>query len=219
MRKFCFECGRKTDELSGGKCTECAKKTVFVELPKRMEITQCSKCKKALMKNRWTDSSLEKMLESFSKVDGKAKKIEAELNGKKVKATFVLEPRSSDREVREAHEAIFHINRIICPTCSRRHSGYYEGVLQLRGFAEDDLEAMRGIFCEIERKSFLRIKEVEGGFDVKVGNKLVIGSAAGAIRKKFHVAEMKKSSKIVTKIDGRDVHRKYVLIRKAEGRK
>ncbi len=218
MRKFCFECGRKTDELSGGKCTECAKKSVFVELPKRMEIIQCGKCKKALMRNKWVDFNLEKIVESFAKVNGRAGKIEAELDRKKLKAVFSLVPRSSEKEIKETHEAVFHINRIICPTCSRRHSGYYEGVLQLRGFAEDDLEAMRGVFCEIEKKSFLRIKEVDGGFDVKVGNKLVMDSAAKKIRAKFP-SEIKKSAKIVTKIDGRDVHRKYILIRKAEGRK
>ncbi|MFZ3077512.1 MAG: NMD3-related protein [Candidatus Aenigmatarchaeota archaeon] len=213
MRKFCFVCGKTTDKLVEGACEDCIGKRAFVELPKKIEITQCSKCKKVLARNKWIDFSIEKTVESLGKVRGKVAKVEAKEGLKKITATFFLTPHSSDDVIKETHEAVFHINKVICSSCSRKHSGYYEAVLQLRGFDENDLERMGDIFGMLERKTFYRITEVDGGFDVKVGNKLAVGAAAADVRKKFH-SDIKKSSKIVTKIDGRDVHRKFILIRK-----
>ncbi len=216
MRKFCFVCGKETGNLAEGRCRDCLKGRVFAIMPKKIEITQCAKCGKALMKNKWVEYNPGKIAESFAKVSGKLKGVEAKTDGKKLKTTFIVEPSSSSGETREEHEASFHINKIICPSCSRKHSGYYESVLQLRGFGEGDMEKMNDIFEMIERKSFYRIKEVKGGFDIKIGNKLAVDSAAKIIRAKFPKSEMKKSSKIVTKIDGRDVHRKFILVRKSE---
>ncbi len=216
MRKFCFVCGNRTDRLAEGKCEDCLKKRAFVELPEKIEITQCSKCKKALSRNKWVDFNIEKIVEELGKTRGKVEKVEAKADLKKITATFFLTPHSSDDVIKETHEAVFHINKIICSACSRKHSGYYEAVLQLRGFGEGDLEKLGDVFGALERKTFYRINEVKGGFDVKVGNKLAVGAAAKIIRAKFPKSEMKKSSKIVTKIDGRDVHRKFILIRKSE---
>lgn len=202
-----------------GKCESCFKKLEYVDFPKRMDVVVCGKCKKMLSKNKWVDINLEKIVEGFIKIrqHAKIKKIEARLGIKSIAADFFLSDHSGN-EITETHEAVFHENRIICSSCSRKHSGYYEAVLQLRGFDENDLEKMEDIFGMLERKTFYRINEVKGGFDIKVGNKLAVGAAAGDIRKKFP-SEMKKSSKIVTKIDGRDVHRKFILIRKAESKK
>lgn len=218
MRKFCFVCGNRTDRLAEGKCEDCLRKRAFVELPEKIEITQCSKCKKALSRNKWVDFNIEKIVEGLGKARGNVAKVEAKADLKKITATFFLTPHSSDEVIKETHEAVFHINKIICSSCSRKHSGYYEAVLQLRGFDENDLEKLSDVFGMLERKTFYRINEVKGGFDVKVGNKLAVGAAAGDVRKKFP-SDIKKSSKIVTKIDGRDVHRKFILIRKSENKR
>jgi nonsense-mediated mRNA decay protein 3 len=215
MRKFCFVCGKGTANLAEGRCEDCLKGRALAILPEKIEVTQCAKCGKALMKNKWIEYSPEKTAGSFAKVSGKLKRVEAKTDGKKLKMTFIIEPPSSGGETREEHEASFHINRIICPSCSRKHSGYYEAVLQLRGFGEGDMEKMNDIFEMIERKSFCLVKDVKGGVDIKIGNKLAVDSAAKIIRAKFPNSEMKKSSKIVTKIDGRDVHRKFILVRKS----
>lgn len=213
MRKFCFECGKKTGELEGGLCWKCSGKGALAGLPKRMEAVACAKCGKMLFRNKWMEFNLGRIVGDAAKTSAKIKKIEARAEGKKLKANFVLET-AAGNEKTEAHETVFHANKIICPYCSRKHSGYYEAVLQLRGFGEGDLEKMKGILDNIERKSFYRIKEVRGGFDVKIGNKLLVNSAAKDVRARFPGSEMAKSSKIVTKMDGRDVHRKFVLVRK-----
>jgi len=218
MRKFCFECGKTTDKLADGRCEDCLGKRAFVELPEKIEVTQCTKCKKVLARNKWIDFNIEKTVESLSKVRGKVARVEAKEGLKKITATFFLVPHSSNDIIKETHEAVFHINKVICSSCSREHSGYYEAVLQLRGFDDNDLEKMGDIFAMLERKTFYRINEVPGGFDVKVGNKLAVGAAASDVRKKFR-SDIKKSSKIVTKIDGRDVHRKFILIRKLENKR
>ncbi len=215
MRKFCFVCGKRTEVLINGKCEDCFKKSEYVDFPKRMDVVICSKCKKMLLKNKWVDINLEKIIECFIKIrhHAKIKKIEARREAKSIVADFFLSDHSGN-EITETHEAVFHENRIICPSCSRKHSGYYEAVLQLRGFDDKDLESMADIFERIGKKTFYRIREVKGGFDAKIGGKLAINSAANDIRKRFPRSEKKESSKIVTKIDGRDVHRKFVLIRK-----
>lgn len=219
MRKFCFICGRKTDKLVDGRCETCAKESVFVQLPEKIEITRCGKCKRMLLRNRWVDFSPEKIAESAAKVSGKIRRMEAIEDGKTIRATFNIAPPFSDREVIEMHEAALHTNRVICPTCARKYSGYYEAVLQMRGFSEGDMESMGDIFDMIGRKSFYSIKEVKGGFDVKIGDKLIVDSAAKDIRKRFPKSETKGSSKIVTKIDGRDIYRKFILIRKPENKR
>lgn len=213
MRKFCFVCGNLTDKLADGRCEDCLGKRAFVELPEKIEITQCNKCKKVLAKNKWADFNIEKLAYGLGNARGKVIGVDAKADRKKLTATFVLSPNPQGKTITETHEAVFHINKVICSSCSRKHSGYYEAVLQLRGFEESDLEKLKGVFGALERKTFYRIKEVKGGFDIKVGNKLVVNSAAKDIGKLFP-SEIKKSFSVVTKIDGRDVHRKFVLIRK-----
>ncbi len=214
MRKFCFVCGKRTEKLYEGICEACSRKEEYVKLPKKIEITQCGKCGKMFFKNRLVDFNLEKILKNnlTLKDSAKIKGIEASHDGKKIAAAVLLSL-PSGKEIREARETGFHISKIICSSCSRKHSGYYEAVLQLRGFDDKDLESMADIFERIGKKTFYRLKEVKGGFDVKIGNKLAINSVAGDIKKRFP-SEMRKSKKIVTKIDGRDVYRKFVLIRK-----
>lgn len=214
-RKFCFVCGKRTDKLTEGRCENCIQ-NVFVKLPEKIEIKACSKCNKMLLKNKWTDFNLERILESAAKVSGKLKKIELYLDKKKIKATFFLIPTFSDKEKKEIHETDFHIIKIICPSCSRKYSGYYEAVLQLRGFSESDLAMMEDIFSMMEKKTFYNIKDIKGGFDIKIGKKAVVNTAAKSIRSRFPNLETKESMKIVTKIDGRDVHRKFILIRKLQ---
>lgn len=100
-------------------------------------------------------------------------------------------------------------NYFICRNCSRESGGYYESILQLRGdFSENIVEFIEE---KIREESFCRIEEVKNGFDFYVGSKSVANKVAEILRRKGF--EIKKSYKIVTRKDGRDVYRTTILAR------
>ncbi len=194
--KFCFKCG-KNARLKHGLCSNCFKEEI--KLPKKIEVVLCSKCRLMKFENRWIDYNPEKLLSKF------IKRKKAKITEKNNKLTVVISGK--------CYETRLHKNKIICTACIKKSSGYYEGVIQLRGFTDDDLKNIEDIVNEINKKSFYVLKNLKHGIDIKVGNKSIINSITKKIRKRIP-CEQKSSSQIATRIDGRNVYRIFILLRK-----
>jgi len=217
----CPLCGKKSEV--GMFCSECyLKKNLKLELPGRIELQVCPKCRTYFLNNKWVEGLSEsdavvKITENMleSNINGIEKtgslKIETVAMDKKynVTVTFTL----SDSEIVKKSEVL--IRNSPCPDCSRVAGGYFEAVLQLRGGINK--KRVEEIAHEIEghkdRHSFVsEVKKVQGGYDLYLGSK----KSAEKIVKQFRgKAEIKKSHRQagIDRQSSKNKYRFYYLIR------
>ena len=219
--KFCFVCGKKTDDLVDRMCKECfAKEQPIVEFPKKIEITRCSKCGMVKIGNRWMKWE-PKLILKKAKVKGKVMEIKVKENKKFIIAIGGY-PKASDNVKKEIHEVNVHFNVVVCPVCGREFSGYYEAIIQIRWktiesrvrFSEvNNLVAdMLHSIKRDDRMAFFRVEEKKEGTDFLVGSKKAAKKVVQRLKEKYK-AEVKASHKLVTKKDGKDVYRNIYSVR------
>lgn len=203
--KFCFVCGKKTEKLIDGYCEDCYDKSFsLIRIPKEIIIVQCSKCKKIKHKNTWIDD-METAIMDEIKILGEGVKVNVKDN--KIFATGSLKGSKKIKE--ETHEANVKMVKTVCLECSRRYGDYYEAILQLRGNVSD--KVMEFIDSEVNKKSFYRAEKLKDGLNLYVGNKNVAEQVAEALSKKYKL-KIKKSYKLFTKKEGRDLYRSVIFI-------
>jgi len=217
-RKFCFVCGKSTDKLIEGYCEECrGEKENLIEMPKKFELTVCSRCNRVKFNNRWHDSSVEDVLNKKIKTKGRITKFEIERDGKFYYAIVKGYPEGSTKLREEKERIPVHINKIVCSQCIRKWGGYYEAIVQIRGkytrpmldLVEEIVERSKGK----DEKAFIsKISRVKGGFDYYLGSKKIAMKIASEMKKEYD-AEIKKSYELVTQKEGKDVYRNIYSVR------
>ncbi|MEM5804613.1 MAG: NMD3-related protein [Candidatus Aenigmatarchaeota archaeon] len=218
---FCFKCGKKTAELTGGKCAACLEKEAEIAaFPAKIEITRCSKCGMAKTAGKWAAWE-PKLLLKKAKVKGKVMEFRAREEGGKFVIQLGGYPRGSDKAKTELHEVRVNFNRITCPVCSRRLGNYYEAVVQLRWKSlESRLRAQQVkefIADQLRKKendpmAFFRVEERKEGTDFLIGSKKAAKAVAKAAKEEFG-AEVKESFILVTKKENEDVYRNVYSVR------
>ena len=208
--KFCFLCGKKTDDLIEGYCEECYNKEFnLIEVPKEIKLVRCSKCDRTRYKNQWMDKEIDELLKDKVKVLGRNVKIKIKINDNvHVIAKGYLKGSKTVKE--EEHEIIIKIKKIVCQDCSRRTGGYYEAIIQLRG---KTTEAMDFIDDNIIRENqTFRVEKVKNGLDIYLADKKFANRLTNDVKKKFN-AKIKKNYKLVTRKKGKDIYRSVMLVR------
>ena len=210
--KFCFLCGKRTEKLVKGYCEECYKKKFqLIKVPEEINITICARCKQIKETYKWTEVEIDKVLRDSIKVIGRDVRIRIEVNEEdaKIHAKGILEGSRSLKE--EVHEVKLKIRKVTCPTCSRKAGKYYESTVQIRGkLTNDDMDAVDDVV--LERGGFYRIKEVKGGYDFFVSDKSLAKKIVEVFKNR-HKVEIKKSFKLLTRRDGKDINRDTILLR------
>ena len=167
--EFCFVCGKQTEELIDGMCSDCYEKNKKPKKIKLIDYLLCPRCGRIKFRGKW---------------------------GKK-----------------EIGEGFNKIGEGICDDCSREKGGYYEAIIQIRG--DHPHKFLRLVESTIQKskapRNFFTLKEVKGGYDFRIGNKVVISEIAK--ESKHMGAEIKRTYKIFARTDGRDVYRTTLLIR------
>lgn len=209
--KFCFLCGKETEKLIEGYCKECFEKEFqLVKVSKEIEIIKCNKCEKFQFKNKWVDELDEAIVKNVKKLGDDVKVKVHVLNGKvHVYAKGFIK----GHEKQETYHVDVKIKKIICKDCSRSGGGYYEAVLQLRGNTTDDILELieKTLEKSRNRKAFYKTKELKEGIDYYVGSKSVANKLAETLRKKGY--KVKKTFKLITRKDGRNVYRTTISVR------
>jgi len=209
--KFCFLCGKKTEKLIKGYCENCYnKKFKLIEIPKEVLVTICSKCNKIKEGNKWKDIEINEFLRNKIKILGKNVKIRFEINDiVKVYAKGFL--KDSKNLKGEVHEVKLKIKKEVCLECSRKYSDYYEALIQIRGnLTNDDINSIDDIV--LMKKGSYRIEEVKGGYDLFISSKSLGEKITELLRKKYKT-EIKKSYKLITSREGKNIYRNIILIR------
>lgn len=213
MKKFCYVCGKQTDHLFDGLCSDCfAKRITLVELPKKIEIIKCSKCPFVKFNNKWQTLNIEEIIKTKLKAHGDIKKTSVELKDKI--ATVHVSGSFKDISKEESHDVRIHFNKIMCPNCTRLFGGYYEAIIQLRG--DFNQKTLSFIADSAERFAkdqfgFYRVKEVKEGLDLYFGSTSIANKIADAL--KPFKPEIKRSFKLVTRKDGKDIYRTVISVR------
>jgi NMD protein affecting ribosome stability and mRNA decay len=204
--KFCFVCGKKTEKLTKGYCEDCYnKKFNLIKVPESIEIEKCSKCNKIKHLTSWQDIEIEDVVKSKTKTLGNDVTIKVE--GNKIIVKGRLD--GSDKSKEEEHDVRLKIHKFTCPECCKRLGGYYETLIQLRGDVTSDL--LDVIDEKINKYSFYKNVKVSGGYNLYVGDKNVANQVADYMDKKYKF-KIRRSYKLFTKIDGRDVYKCIIII-------
>ena len=216
--KFCFVCGKKTEDLIDGYCQECFnKKFSLIDVPENISFSICAKCMRINMDNKWIEIEIEDFIKTKVKPLGRIKKLSIkETSNKTFEITAEGYVGNSKKIKQEKHIINADIKKVTCQSCSRKFGSYYEAVLQIRGkdignvvdFADTELIRLK----KRNDMAFFWYKEAKGGIDIYIGNKGAAKNVADAIRKKFN-AEIKRSYKLLTVRDGKEIYRDFISIR------
>jgi len=214
--KFCFLCGKKTEKLIKGYCEECYNKEFqLIKIPKKISYVICNKCNLIKYKNKWRNLRIEDLIKQNIKILGNNVKVKIEMNDIfHIKAKGFL--KDSEKLKDEIHNVNVIINKTICPLCSKKYGGYYESILQLRGdfsvYITDFIGDQMILISKKDRKSFYKIRKVRNGFDFYIGSKAAANKIAELLKKKYN-AKVKKSFKLITKKDGKNIYRNIISVR------
>ena len=223
----CASCGGESEYPVCGKCL--AMKVTPVEVPPVVELVKCSRCGEFRL-DRWRRASLEDAVDYF--ISGNVR-----LHDEFSVEGYSFEPIGDDvgkyvfriegmlRDYPYRYETFFEVRvkKIACERCSRQAGGYYEAIIQIRAdnrnLKDDELETISEIIAESVEKehsnprAFIsRIEEKREGVDVYFGDKRLAQKIARNLARSFG-AEIKESSKIAGREDGRDFYRFTYLVR------
>lgn len=214
--KFCFVCGKKTDKLIEGYCEDCYnEKFKLIEAPKRVYVTLCPKCGMIRQENKWVDKEIDDIIIEKIKIHGRDVKLKIEKNDiAKIYAKGFLDRSKKIKE--ETREVELKIDKLVCPNCSKRFGEYYESVIQLRGNITDEvLDSIDSLVLseyQKNKKAFYRIENVKGGVDLFLGSKSIANRIENLLSKRYK-SEIKKSFKLITRKEGKDIYRNIMLVR------
>lgn len=221
---FCPSCGKETEELTEGLCTDCFKKrkTLF-EIPAEIEVKKCKKCGRFKIGEEWSDTNFETAIKERTKEVIDVEKgvenfeVEVEASSKSRKREVIGRGKRKSVELKERKQTDIKLEEMTCERCSKISSGYYEAVVQIRDSGERVKDALK-IAQEVirnskNRKAFISdFEETENGVNLLVGSK----SAAKKMVKKIssqYKTERKSAKTLYGEEEGQRKYRSTYLVR------
>ena len=230
---FCVECGREGPTIAG-LCADCfRKKNPVARPPEAVDVVVCTDCGRIETGQGWARVELEvaipELLRERVPVDPRASGV-----------TFTHESRQEDPrnfdlavkaaarieglDIVEAFRVRLRVKQGLCPTCNRRRSKYYEGILQVRaeerpleGAERDRLVAF--VEAAVARRSakgeevfISKIEDVRGGADLYLSSNTVARSIARELADAFH-GTVGSSPKLYGQKNGKELYRVTYVIR------
>ncbi len=214
--KFCFLCGKQTNKLIEGYCQNCYnKKFSLIKVPEKIEVTICSKCNSVKDGDKWKDVNLEDFIKNKIKILGKKVEIDIEVNHSvKLRVKGYLE--NTKKLKKEFYEIPLKTKKITCRICSRQSGNYYEGIIQLRGdITQEVIDSIDDCVTEEifnDKRVFYKAKKVKVGLDLYMSDKYITKRISDLLKKKYK-AKVKKTYKLITKKEGKDIYKATVLVK------
>ena len=170
-------CGSSHKEMIGNICIDCFLKDYhFLEIPENIKITVCKHCNAKYYKGNWIDEDIPeeeiiyRALEDNIQIDDMIENEIIDLNiiqmrGTIAECTIDGVGNFKDRELREHYNTNVQIKHATCPTCSKRASGYYEVVIQLRADERELSDDEKDKLAYLHEKAILK-----EGIDYYIGS-------------------------------------------------
>jgi NMD protein affecting ribosome stability and mRNA decay len=131
--------------------------------------------------------------------------VKLKIDENKITASGSLIPRTEKEEV---HDISVKVVNSLCPECCKRSGGYYETIIQLRGNVS---ERILDIIGKETRDTFYRVEKVKNGLDLYIGNENIAKKIACMLKRNYKF-KVKKSFKLYTKKEGKDIYKTTILI-------
>ncbi len=177
MTKYCPTCPRSSDDTKfvGEFCEHCIIDGVSKSIPDTVQITICRICGKVRMARGffpYTKSSVAEIIRRglHSGCTVSAESIEKD---RIAHVVFVCPVENTAESVRFSKPITMRFRKQTCMKCSRKRSGYYQAIVQLRGSKNDVLRMERKIDRFLTRRDSFITKAVElhSGKDLYVEDK------------------------------------------------
>jgi nonsense-mediated mRNA decay protein 3 len=233
----CPDCGKETQELYEGSCADCAARRLdFVTAPETLSVVSCAHCGRVEQGAHWVvaGDSPDQIL-----LDRLRRSVETSDALEEVHVDFDIVPQDERHfavearvtggfhgaRVLRAKRILVSVRRGVCTDCSRRHGGYFEATIQVRGDPARPLEDVEAVEDEAARRMlryerehregafFSFVERTRGGVDFRIGSQEVGRMLARELADAWG-AQTSESAKLVGRSDdGRDVYRVTILIR------
>ena len=217
---FCPKCGKKGEGFGKRNlCRECWKEeNEIVEIPDTVKVEVCPHCGFMKHKNRWievdNDSEIiSKTLNKYIKdYDAEA---EFEREEDLIEVDLILRKDLEGEKVSQKAKVDIKEEKQQCPECSRRVSGYFKTIMQLRG--ENLEQALRDIEKRSEslqdRRNYVsKVETVSDGYDIYLSSKEITQKILKVLKDNYSL-ETKRSYKLIGEKEGQRVYRNYVSVR------
>jgi nonsense-mediated mRNA decay protein 3 len=201
MKKFCYLCGKKVSE--GNLCEECFLKMKSIAVPEKIEIEICKRCSAIKSGKFWKKAEIKEVVKDFVKK-------ECSVDVRDGKAYVIMRIPFGEKLLEVKKEIEIVPKKSICNSCSKLAGGYYESVLQVRNF-----DKINEILSVAKSENFY-VKNVKEGIDLYFLRKSSAERVAKKLKKMFKNIEIKKSFKLATRKNGKNLYRHFVLVRKIE---
>lgn len=229
---FCVECG-KEGKLYHGLCSDCyLSKNVFITFPEHMDVEICTYCGARRKGKGWVschDDFIEEVLmenatrhPDVSGFDMHLKRKSEDENS--MDLSLITHADVGDLKAEEKHETRIRFKRLVCDECSKKHGGYWEAKVQLRGskrgLSQADLErAMELVDFMVmgkekkDRGAFItKVEKIHNGLDFYLGSKNLGKAISKKLASEFG-GDVKESHKLVGRKAGKDIYRTTYAVR------
>ena len=228
---FCVECGAEGTTYQG-LCARCfMKKHPVVEPPVFLDVARCTSCGSFHLRPGWAKVDRELALPQilreavaplppYERVSFTHLAREEDANNLAV--TVKALGRFEDLESVQDFRVRVRIKPVLCDSCQKQRSRYYEGILQVRGddreLTPKEVRAVRTfVVVRVDRaedaKSFVsRMEEVHGGLDFYVSTNALGKTLARELAEAFG-GRVSSSPKLFGQKQGREVYRVTSLVR------
>ncbi len=231
----CPDCGRDVDDLVEGSCPRCAADRLdVVRVPESVPVVRCAHCGRYEETSGWSEPSADREADLLERVQ-RVIQVPADLRDVElgiaphwqderhlrvhldVSGTFHGEPVAANAET------VAHVRNGVCGECSRRHGGYFEAIIQVRGHEDrpltdlDDMELQ--VRDELDRLAgrdgafFSKIDRVRGGLDFYVGTTEVARVLSRELVNKWGAGHQETAKLVGRTSDGQDMYRVTMLVR------
>ncbi len=210
MERICPRCGKTDSDISfiGERCLPCVLEDKISKWPTKIQIDRCVKCNKIRRGNDWKEGAPS----LFAAL--------AQEGMKNIPGHYNLESQAWEgiwEQGRDSapfvHPLPIEEKRNMCPSCNRQSSGYFEGIIQLRGEKKLVEKWADRLVKQISKITFLpKVEEMHGGVDIYVGEKKQIPEML-----MHHNLKAVRTEKLSGEKKGRRLYRSTFLIRLEEG--
>lgn len=234
MKKFCPQCGKlesKNQQLVKGLCKGCfLKNNPILEDYKELKIVVCPSCKSYLYQNKWhkgfspeNDINLKKIIGKIIPEKLKLQQ-EAKINNlgiiindkdkytKKINMELILHGVLYKTRLKEKYLLEIVKEESLCNLCRKKNSSYYEAKIQIRPKNEKVLRLIKDHIYRGNNTMITKEEESKFGYDLYLTNKKEVSKIVSEVKKNFK-ADVKISSTLYGRKDGKEVYRTTVLLR------
>ena len=235
---FCPECGSTDVEMVGDVCINCfINEFQMITLPKHIEVQICSHCNSKLNEGKWSEEylpedeiiyrALERNIEIADEVENEIIDLEIDqIKGKTAQCYVEVIGEVHNTQIEETHESEVKILKTVCPSCSKKQSGYFEVVIQFRADNRKIKREEYSICDEIVNRTLIkqsksdklaycpRIVKLKEGCDYYIGSFKSGKKVAEALKEEFG-GIVKESPRLISedKSTGKGLYRIWISVR------